>query len=190
MKTILAVDTAQHLWVTGEVAPIAKAGSIVYSAVENWKSGRTHPYVTDVLVRARIWTPKRGNIRTCWTNKENVMKGTGKGEKEMNKIKIQEWLKETDGYSVMEPEFFLEMGVPKEIVENHTRTHSSDPSLGKGAVTRNDGSGGDVKGVAEFGMVNTVARLLGVKPVTKWMGRGKNFRETTSVILESINWSE
>ena len=104
----------------------------------------------------------------------------------MDKAKVIEWLNNTGGYDILAPQFFLDMGLDAELVERLSGAYSSDPELGKHRATRKDGKPGDVEGVAEFRMVDAVARLCGVEPCHSYHGRGTNFRMTVGRILEAL----
>lgn len=88
----------------------------------------------------------------------------------MDKQKVVEWLKEADGYCIMAPKFFQDMGL-----DFHETTHSSDPELGKHAATRSDGEPGDIEGVSEFVAIRLVCKELGVPSTSFLMGRGSTF---------------
>lgn len=106
----------------------------------------------------------------------------------MDKAKVREWLRNTDGYSIVDPSHFIEMGLPESKVKRYVQTYSDDPDLGKHAAHRNDGKSGPVKGVAEFSAVRLVARELGVdlSQCPEWMGRGKQFREYAAAVLKAL----
>jgi len=95
--------------------------------------------------------------------------------------KIIEWLKETNGYAIMKPEFFTEMGFDFKPVK-----YPTDPSLGKFAAIPDDEGAEYVEGVAEFDAVENIADMLGVSTQTMFMGRGKNFRIIADRIIEKL----
>ena len=106
----------------------------------------------------------------------------------LDRKKVREWLARTDGYGILSPDFFLDMGVDQKIVKRCTYAHSDDgEKLGKHAATRNDGKPGPVYGVDEFSMVEVIAATIGAESCSTWMGRGKNFRGTVSNILQKMN---
>jgi hypothetical protein len=102
----------------------------------------------------------------------------------MDHDKVREWLSDTDGYSILSPEFFSKMGL-----EFKSETFKNDPAMGKHSVTPNDGGAQDVQGVAEFDAIEWVADILEVpdKGRNPWMGRGKNFRHLVSLVLEKLD---
>jgi hypothetical protein len=106
----------------------------------------------------------------------------------LDKAKVREWLQDSGGYDILDPQFFLEMGVEPEVVERFTRTFSDDPELGKHAVTRADGKPGPARGVSEFSMIQRIAYELGVdlSKLPQFYGRGKTFRTQVSAILKAL----
>jgi len=101
--------------------------------------------------------------------------------------RVVEWLKGTDGYAILHPRFFAELGL-----EFKSRTFSSDPELGKHSASRKDGKPGDVEGVAEFDAIEDVADLLGIPNDVRspWLGRGKNFRHLAALICANLGTEE
>lgn len=105
----------------------------------------------------------------------------------LDKSKVREWLQETGGYQILDPQFFLDMGLPEELVKRLDHSHSDDhEQLGKHTANRKDGEPGPVEGVSEFSAVDAVAGLVGVEPCHMYYGRGKNFRETVRSILKAL----
>ena len=41
----------------------------------------------------------------------------------MHKVKVIEWLKDTDGYAVQNPQFFVELGFDPELVKRYVYDH-------------------------------------------------------------------
>jgi len=101
----------------------------------------------------------------------------------MDRAKVAEWLRDTDGYSILEPQFFLDLGFDPELVKRYTHKHRSGE--GKYAITKN-GKVVEPVGVSEFAFVNAVARLLGIEPCEMFYGRGKNFQTTVGMILAAL----
>ena len=100
--------------------------------------------------------------------------------------KVREWLMGTGGYSILDPQVFIDMGMEKKMVKRLTRVFANDPDLGKHSATRNDGEPGDVSGIDEFTAVDVVAGMVGAEPCHSFYGRGSNFRGTVSNILDKI----
>lgn len=105
----------------------------------------------------------------------------------LDTAKIREWLSETGGYGIVDPEHFRRMGFPEETLKDLTQTFSSDPELGKYAANRNDGQPGDVTGIAEFDAIHALAGMLGVTLHSPFYGRGKNFRHQVGQLLEELS---
>lgn len=101
----------------------------------------------------------------------------------MDKAKVREWLSNTDGYSIMEPTFFLEMGFDPDLVKRYTIKYKSGE--GKHSITKN-GKIVNPTGVSEFAFVDAVAKLVGVSPCHEYYGRGMNFRTTVGRILAAL----
>lgn len=107
----------------------------------------------------------------------------------LNLKRARKWLTETDGYSILAPEFFCMMGFDEPTLQRLTRKYSDDPALGKNAAHRKDGKPGPVEGIAEFSAIHTVASMLGVdlNSVPSFLGRGKQFRAWRDACVQAID---
>lgn len=92
--------------------------------------------------------------------------------------KVLAWLKESDGYLIYDPQFFLDMGFPEKFVGRFDRNHGGGE--GKYAVT------GNPQGVSEFQIIDGIAHKLGVEACHMYYGRGMNYRTTKQNVIAAL----
>jgi hypothetical protein len=116
-----------------------------------------------------------------WNVNQDIYGGVIKMQ--LDKAKAKEWLNDADGYSILDPCVFRDMGL-----DVRSGSHSSDPALGKHRATRSDGEPGDVEGVSEFEAIDVLADELGVPSECRWPfhGRGSNFRHLRNLCWKAL----
>ena len=95
----------------------------------------------------------------------------------VNLSELRTWLKDIDGHSIVGPEYFLNMGLPADLVGKQTGKHEQ-------------WSGPPVTGVTEVGMVRALADLLEADTSSDdcgAMGEGTQSRGYAKAVLAALD---
>ena len=106
----------------------------------------------------------------------------------MNKRLLKKVIKEIggDGHTIFDPQSFIDMGVPKEVVDTWTQEYESEKGSPKGTIFGHDGSPiKKLKGVYGLNVLRRLARELNVEYEGK-IGRGFEAREITEKLLAHL----
>jgi hypothetical protein len=120
------------------------------------------------------------NYMGATTMSEDILKG-------VDRDALRKWLKESDGYSIMDPNFFIKMGFSPEFLEPYSRAHKSGE--GKYAITDHNGKLlRHCFGVYELDFAWLLGRRLQCdNGAGMFHGRGRQFRWLVAAILKHLD---
>ena len=99
--------------------------------------------------------------------------------------KLREWLRTSDGYAILSPAFFVEMGFPADFVKRFTFNHQGGE--GKHGITSYDGQENAAFGISEFSIIEPIADAVGAEPGGHMFhGRGKNYRSDKARVWKAL----
>jgi len=100
---------------------------------------------------------------------------------------FKDWLGSSDGYDIVDPKYFLEMGFDNEMVTAHTVRHFSGE--GKYAITSKGKLVEHCDGVYELGFLRDLAFRLGADTSKANMlhGRGSSYRALKAAVFAVLD---
>lgn len=103
----------------------------------------------------------------------------------IDREKLHEWLRTSDGYAILHPDFFLEMGFPFEFLKPYALNHQGGE--GKHGIVSHDGQENAAWGISEFEIIRGIADAVGAEPGGRmFFGRGKNYRADKARVLKAM----
>jgi len=100
--------------------------------------------------------------------------------------KFKDWLRNSDGYDIVGPEFFTKMGFSEKLMTAHTDRHYSGE--GKYGITTKGKPVKYVDGVYELTFLHDLANRLGADTSKADMlyGRGSSYRALIAAVLTQL----